>query len=331
MADSTANVQDTIARPGEEGVRARLRRYRELRLTEEELATVLLTPVLLFLLGLSFYPILDTIWASLHTGYVIELPGQQREFVGLENYRRILLPIGGTSFWNAFGVSLFYTFVSVPIELVFGLGLALLLQKEFKYKYVAQAAILFPWALPTVINAKVWAWMLHPDFGVISDILVRLGLLAQPFPFLSKPDIALYTMTGITIWKTTSFMALILLAGLSSIPDQLYEAARIDGASRWRQFRDITLPLLKPTILVALIFRTLPAFQAFGLPFGLTGGGPGEATETLVLFAQQAAYNNPGPTNGGFAIGSAAATLITLLALVIALIYVTTLYEPEVR
>ena len=289
MADSTANVQDTIARPGEEGVRARLRRYRELRLTEEELATVLLTPVLLFLLGLSFYPILDTVWASLHTGYVIELPGQQREFVGLENYRRILLPIGGTSFWNAFGVSLFYTFVSVPIELVFGLGLALLLQKEFKYKYVAQAAILFPWALPTVINAKVWAWMLHPDFGVISDILVRAGLLAQPFPFLSKPDIALYTMTGITIWKTTSFMALILLAGLSSIPDQLYEAARIDGASRWRQFRDITLPLLKPTILVALIFRTLPAFKAFGLQFGLTVGGPGVGTVHPVMAVQQAA------------------------------------------
>ena len=332
MADSTANVQDTIARPGEEGIRARLRRYRELRLTEEELATVLLTPVLLFLLGLSFYPILDTIWASLHTGYVIELPGQQREFVGLENYRKILFPIGGTGFWNAFGVSMFYTFVSVPVELVFGLGLALLLhKKEFKYKYVAQAAILFPWALPTVINAKVWAWMLHPDFGVISDILVRLGILAQPFPFLSKPDIALYTMTAITIWKTTSFMTLILLAGLSSIPDQLYEAARIDGASRWRRFRDITLPLLKPTLLVALIFRTLPAFQAFGLPFGLTGGGPGESTETLVLFAQQAAYNNPGPTNGGFAIGSAAATMITLIALIIALIYVTTLYEPEVR
>jgi multiple sugar transport system permease protein len=331
MADSTAPAESTIARPGEENIRGRLRRYRELRLTEEELATALLTPVLLFLLGLSFYPILDTVWASLHQGYVIELPTQPQEFVGFQNYEKILFPIGDTAFWNAFQVSMFYTFVSVPVELVFGLGLALLLQKDFTYKYFAQAAILFPWALPTVINAKIWAWMLHPNFGAISDILVRIGILAEPFPFLSKPDIALYTMTTITIWKTTSFMALILLAGLSSIPDQLYEAARIDGASKWRQFWDITLPLLKPTILVALIFRTLPAFQAFGLPFGLTQGGPGSATETLVLYAQQAAYNNPGPTNGGFAIGSAAATMITLIALVIALIYVGTLYEPEVR
>lgn len=325
MADSTTQ-QGT--RLGEEGLIGRLKRYREIRLTEEELAVVLLTPVILFLLAVSFYPIVDTIWASLHRNYVISIPGRSLEFVGFENYVQLF---SRESFWNALGVSLFYTFVSVPIELVFGLGLALLLQKDFKGKYFAQAAILFPWALPTVINAKIWAWMLNPDFGVISDILVRVGLLESAFPFLSKPDIALYSMTTITIWKTTSFMALIMLAGLSSIPEHLYESSRMDGASRWRQFRDITLPLLKPTILVALIFRTLPAFQAFGLPFGLTGGGPGEATTTLVLFTQQAAYNNPGPVNGGFALGSAAATVITFIALIIALIYVGTLYEPEVR
>jgi multiple sugar transport system permease protein len=327
MADSTAQIGET-SRFGEESLQGRLRRYRELRLTEEELAVALLTPVVTFLLAVSFYPILDTVWASFHTGYVIQLPGQPQEFVWLENYAELF---STGSFWNALFVSLFYTFVSVPIELVFGLALALLLQRDFKWKYFAQAAILFPWALPTVINAKIWAWMLDPNYGVISDLLVRVGILSQPFAFLSNPDIALYTMTFITIWKTTSFMTLIMLAGLSNIPEHLYESARMDGASKWRRFRDITLPLLKPTILVALIFRTLPAFQAFGLPFGLTGGGPGEATTTLVLYAQQAAYNNPGPTNGGFALGSAAATVITLLALVIALIYVGTLYEPEVR
>jgi multiple sugar transport system permease protein len=153
-----------------------------------------------------------------------------------------------------------------------------------------------------------------------------VGILGSPFPFLSKPDIALYTMTSITIWKTTSFMALILLAGLSSIPDQLYEAARMDGASRWRRFRDITLPLLKPTILVALIFRTLPAFQAFGLPFGLTNGGPGEATTTLVLFTHKLTFSRL-----DFGQGSAAATVIGMLALAISLFYVATLYEPEVQ
>lgn len=324
----TGSTTEGRVRFGDENLRGRLKRYRELRITEEELAVLLLSPVLLFLLAVSFYPIVDTVWASLHSGYVIQTPTQPFEFVGIENYERLL---SDDSFWNALGVSLFYTFVSVPIELVFGLALALLLKSDFKGKYFAQAAILFPWALPTVINAKIWAWLLNPEYGVISDILVRLGIVSQPYPFLSVPDVALFSMTGITIWKTTSFMALILLAGLSSIPEHLYESARMDGASRWERFRDITLPLLKPTLLVALIFRTLPAFQAFGLPYGLTGGGPGEATTTLVLYTQQAAYNNPGPTNGGFALGSAAATVITLIALVIALIYVVTLYDPEVR
>ncbi|RBI59228.1 sugar ABC transporter permease [halophilic archaeon] len=302
-------------------VQSRWQRYRELRLTEEELATALLTPVVLFLLAVSFYPIVETIRSSLYTGYIIE--SRPTTFVGLQNYEQILSNGG---FWNSFKVSMIYTFVSVPVELVIGLGIALLLQRAFKGKYFIQAAILFPWALPTVINAKIWAWMFHGQYGVINDVLVRLGILESAYPFLAKPDVALASMIFITIWKTSSFMALILLAGLSGIPDHLYEAARMDGASKWRQFRDITLPLLKPTILVALIFRTLPAFQAFGLPYGLTGGGPGEATTTLVLFDHQLTF-----TQLAFGRGSAAATLITLMALIISLVYVGTLYEPEVR
>jgi multiple sugar transport system permease protein len=312
-------------------LRDRAARYRELRLTESELATLLLAPVLGYLFVVSFYPIFDTIWASLHTGYV--LPNRPQEFVGLRNYERLygsgpLLDqlLNGGGFWNALRVSLIYTFVSVPIELVLGLGVAILLNREFRGKYVAQAAILFPWALPTIINARIWAWLFHGQYGVINDMLVRIGIISSPYPFLAKPDVALAAMTFVTIWKTTSFMALILLAGLTGIPDHLYEAARMDGASKWRRFRDITLPLLKPTILVALIFRTLPAFQVFGLPFGLTNGGPGQATTTLVLFTHKITFNRL-----DFGQGSAAATMIGLLALVISMTYVMTLYEPEVR
>lgn len=282
---------------------------------------ILLTPVVSFLLAVSFYPIFDTVVGSLYTGYVLEL--EPRQFVGLENYEKLW---NSGDFWNALKVSLIYTFVSVPIELVLGLGLALLLNREFRGKYFAQAAILFPWAIPTVINARIWAWMFNGQYGVINDILVRLGFLESSFPFLAKPDAALGAMLFITIWKTSSFMALILLAGLQSIPDHLYEAARMDGASRIRQFWDVTLPLLKPTLLVALIFRTLPAFQAFGLPFGLTGGGPAGATTTLVLYDHQITFNRL-----SFGQGSAAATVITLIALAIAMVYVGTLYDPEVR
>lgn len=315
----------------EPGRQNRLQRYRALRFSEEELAVILLTPVVSFLLAVSFYPIFDTVVGSFYTGYVLEL--NPKEFVGLQNYRDLygsgpLLDqfLNGDGFWNALRVSLIYTFVSVPIELVLGLGLALLLNRDFKGKYFAQAAILFPWAIPTVINARIWAWLFNGQYGVINDLLIRVGILQTPFPFLAKPDTALYAMLSITIWKTSSFMALILLAGLQSIPSHLYEAARMDGASRIRQFWDITLPLLKPTLLVALIFRTLPAFQAFGLPFGLTGGGPASATTTLVLFDHQLTFNRL-----NFGAGAATATIITLIALAIAMVYVGTLYEPEVR
>ncbi|MFC7078477.1 carbohydrate ABC transporter permease [Haloarcula halophila] len=309
----------------------RLQRYRDLRFSEEELAVILLTPVVSFLLAVSFYPIFDTIVGSFYQGYVLEMT--PKEFVGLENYRSLygsgpLLEqfLSGDGFWNALRVSLIYTFVSVPIETALGLGLALLLNRDFRGKYFAQAAILFPWAIPTVINARIWAWMFNGQYGVVNDLLIRIGILQTPFPFLAKPDTALLSMLFITIWKTSSFMALIMLAGLQSIPDTLYEASRMDGAGRIRQFWDITLPLLKPTLLVALIFRTLPAFQAFGLPYGLTGGGPASATTTLVLFDHQITFNRL-----NFGEGAATASIITLIALGIAMLYVGTLYEPEVR
>ncbi|MEA1931652.1 carbohydrate ABC transporter permease [Halohasta litorea] len=326
-AESSSRSPDTEG----SGRQNRLQRYRDLQFSEEELAVILLTPVVSFLFAVSFYPIFDTIVGSLHTGYVLEM--NPRQFVGLENYRNLFGEgpyldqlLNGGGIWNALRVSLIYTFVSVPIELALGLGIALLLNRDFKGKYFAQAAILFPWAIPTVINARIWAWMFNGQYGVINDLLMRVGILETQFPFLAKPDTALIAMLFITIWKTSSFMALILLAGLQSIPDHLYEAARMDGASRLRQFRDITLPLLKPTLLVALIFRTLPAFQAFGLPFGLTGGGPSSATTTLVLFDHQLTFNRL-----NFGEGAATATLITLIAAAIAMIYVQTLYEPEVR
>ena len=300
--------------------RTRYERYRDFRFTEPELATMLLTPVMVYLFAVSYYPIMNTVWTSLHTN-VIGLG--ETTFVGLENYEQLL---SNDSFWNALTVSLIYTGVSVPIELAIGMGIALLVNREFKGKMVAQAAILFPWALPTIINAKIWRWMFHGQYGVINDMLVRIGLIGDPIAFTTYPNLAMGAMLFVTIWKTSSFMALILLAGLASIPGSLYESARMDGASKWRQFRDITLPLLKPTILVALIFRTLPAFQAFGLPYGLTNGGPGEATTTLVLFDHNLTFSQL-----QFGLGSAAATVITLVALGISMLYVGTLYEPEVR
>lgn len=321
MAVDSADSSGSGAPPTNHGLQSRYERYKQLRFSDGEMAALLLTPVLTYLFVISYYPIIETLWTSFHQGSVLSV--QAEEFVGLENYREVL---ESSSFWNALTVTLIYTFGSVPVEMVIGLGLALLVNRGFRGKYIAQAAILFPWALPTIINARIWAWLFHGEYGVINDLLVRVGILEAPYPFLSDPQVALASMLFVTIWKTSSFVALILLAGLASIPDTLYEAAKIDGASKLRQFWYVTLPLLKPVILVALIFRTLPAFQAFGLPYGLTGGGPGEATTTLVLWAHSHTF-----TRLEFGEGAAAATIITLIAMVICIIYVTTLYEPEVR
>lgn len=297
----------------------RYQRYRQMRFTDSEMAIILLTPVLSYLVVISYYPIVDTLWTSFHTGSAI--PAQETEFVGFDNYWYLFT---SSSFWNAFVVTLVYTFVSVPIEMVLGLGIAILVNRKFRGRYIALVAILFPWALPTIINAEIWAWLFHGQYGVINDMLVRLGIVDSPYPFLAQQTSALGSMLFVTIWKTTSFVALLCLAGLQAIPDELYEAARIDGASHWEQFRYITLPLLKPVLLVALIFRTLPAFQAFDLPYGLTGGGPGESTTTLVLWAHNHTFNGL-----NFGEGAAAATVITLAAMIICLVYVVVLYEPE--
>lgn len=302
-------------------VRQRLRRYRELRLTDGEMAFLLLAPGLVYIAAISYFPIFDTVWTSFHEGAV--QPQIESQWIGLEHYRSVLTD---SSFWNAFTVTMIYTFVSVPIEMVLGVGLALVMNRDFWGRYLALAAILFPWALPTIINAEIWAWLFHAEWGVINDLLVRSGIISEAFPFLARPDAALYSMLFVTIWKTTSFVALIALAGLQGIPSDLSDAALIDGANRIQRFWYVTLPLLKPVLLVALIFRTLPAFQAFGLPFGLTGGGPGEATKTMVLWAHELSFNNL-----SFGEGAATATIITFLALAISMIYVALFYEPEAQ
>jgi len=285
------------------------------------MALLLLGPGIVYIAAISYFPIFDTVWTSLHEGAV--QPHLETEWVGLKHYQSVLTD---SSFWNAFTVTMIYTFVSVPVEMGLGVGLALMVNRDFWGRYLALAAILFPWALPTIINAEIWAWLFHAEWGVINDMLVRTGILSSPFPFLARPDAALYSMLFVTIWKTTSFVALIALAGLQGIPQDLYDAALIDGTNRLQRFWYVTLPLLKPVLLVALIFRTLPAFQAFGLPFGLTGGGPGEATTTMVLWAHQETFNGL-----NFGEGAAAASIITVMALLISMAYVALFYEPEVQ
>ena len=249
--------------------------------SERTLALLLLAPAFLLLALIVVYPIGKLLWNSL---FDLRLSGGggAAKFVGWENYALVL---EDKAFWNATQNTVLITLITVPGALVVGLGLALLANLPFKRQWPVRLALLLPWALPLSFVGLIFAWFFHTEYGVVNDVLRRLGLsdLRDPTMWLLSPTLAFAAICGAIIWKTSSFMALILLAGLQMIPKSLYEAAEVDGASRWQQFCQITLPMLMPSIIVALIFRTITALQTFDIPYTMTKGGPGDATETLAM------------------------------------------------
>ena len=237
-----------------------------------------LVPALLILAGVTVYPLFYVAWLSLHRKQLIF---GIMDFIGLENYIHLL---GDGRFWNAFGNTAYFTAVSVSIELVLGMAIAILLNRSFPGKGLMRSIVLIPWAIPTVVSAKIWEWLYNPELGLLNYIL---GLNIN---WLGKPLWALNAAILMDIWKTTPFVVLLLLAGLQSLPRDLYLAARVDGASAWTTFRLITLPLLKPVILIVLIFRTLDAFRVFDSIYVLTGGGPANTTETLSIYSYKVLF-----------------------------------------
>lgn len=244
---------------------------------QARLAWILLLPTLAVLVGVALYPLVTTFYNSLTDARL----GSSRsvQFVGLENYRWLLTdPV----FLEAVGNTLYFTVVSVSAELVLGLLIALVIHSQFPGRGLVRAAVLVPWAIPTVVSAQMWRWMYNDVFGVVNDLLMRVGLLDAPLAWTAVPGLAMHAIIAVDVWKTTPFMALLLLAGLQVIPRDLYEAARVDGASQMRQFFSITLPLLRPAMLVALIFRTLDALRVFDVIFVMTAGASG--TESMATY-----------------------------------------------
>ena len=245
--------------------------------SEKTLAVLLLAPAALLLALIVVYPIARLIFNSF---FDLRLSGRKGpRFVGFENYVLVFQDI---DFWNAAGNTVLITLVTVPGALVVGLGLAMLANLPFKRQWPVRLALLLPWALPLSFAGLIFAWFFHTDYGVVNDVARRLGV-NEPTLWLLRPNLAFVAICLTIIWKTSSFMALILLAGLQMIPKSLYEAAEVDGASRWQQFWQITIPMLMPSIVVALIFRTITALQTFDIPYTMTRGGPGNSTETLAM------------------------------------------------
>jgi multiple sugar transport system permease protein len=278
--------------------------------SERRLARAMLAPSLIVIAAVAAYPIGYAFWLSL-TEYSLRVPGKWR-FVGFDNYADAF---SSPEFWDALTTTFVFSGISVALELVIGLGMALCMHEAFKGRALLRTVVLVPWAVLTVTTAITWRTIFEPGLGLAPVLLDKLGLPGADIVWLGEEPYALGVMILADVWKTAPFMALLILAGLQVIPDDLYDAAKVDGASTWQRFISITLPLLKPAILIALIFRTLDALRIFDLPYVLTQGANG--TTTLSLIAQQELT-----TNRLIGLGSALSVLTFVIVMAVAFIYI---------
>ncbi len=272
---------------------------------------LLLAPALLITAALVLIPAMQTVWMSLHD--VVLFRPRLRPFVGLANYTRALAdPV----FWSSLGLSLVWVIVSVGLQFALGLATALLLNRRFAWRGLARALMVVPWALPSVIIGLIWTWMLDFNLGLVNTVGVRLHLLSEPVAWLSQPGTALAAVILAVVWQGFPFFAVTLLAGLQAIPAELYEAASLDGAGAWSQFRNVTLPGLLGVMTTALLLRMIWVANSLDLILVMTGGGPGTATQTLPLHAFLTAWSG-----GNYGQGSALAVILAVLLLGVVIAY----------
>jgi multiple sugar transport system permease protein len=237
------------------------------------------------LLAVSLYPVLRTVWLAFRN---TSLETQSDEFTGMANVHRLQ---NDAIFWKAWRQTLEFTAVTTLAETVLGLLIALVLFKKFRGRGFVRATVLVPWAIPTVVTSRMFGWLFDGQSGIVNYVLVHAHLVPHNVNFLGSTSLAMPTLMIADIWKTTPFMALLLLAGLQTIPTSLDEAARIDGTSTWQYFWRVRLPLLMPALLVAALLRALDAFRVFDLPYVLTGGGPASSTETMSTVAYKTLFS----------------------------------------
>lgn len=282
-----------------------------------------LLPMIVALTIVAGWPLMRSIWFSFTDARLSDLGGSQ--FVGFDNYLRWTTLASGTTifrgvlvdpaWWNAVWNTVRFAVISVGLEAVLGMIVALVLNAEFKGRGLVRAAILIPWAIPTIVSARMWNWMLNDQFGIINDILINLGFISQGIAWTASPDTAMTAVIIVDVWKTTPFMALLVLAGLQMIPRDIYEAAQIDGIHPIKQFFKITLPLVRPALMVAIIFRLLDAMRIFDLIYVLTPNSAATRTMSVISRENLFEFNN-------FAYGSAQSTLLFFIIALMTILYI---------
>jgi len=283
------------------------------------LAFLLCLPAFVFLLAIIAYPILYALYLSFHEVDLSALNTGDMPFVGLANFQALLRD---GVFWAALRNTVVFTAVSVAGEVLFGLAIALVInEKSIKLSAVSRALILLPWAVPPIVNGLMWGFIYSPSYGYLNVILYRLGIIKEFMQFLGNADIALYMVSIPYIWRTTPFAALLFHAALQGIPEELYEAAKVDGANARERLWGITLPLLRPTFTVLLVLRTGFAFMVFDEIFAMTQGGPGNATWVAAwyTYSQSFRYVEIG-------MGAASAYVLAIMIAAVAVVYIRLLY-----
>jgi ABC-type sugar transport system permease subunit len=279
------------------------------------LAFFFLLPSLLFVSLFTLYPVLESFRLSFYR-LILTLPWLGQKMVGWENY---------TDLWTdpvalqALQTTLIFVAVTVPSELLLGLGMALVMNEAFRGRGLLRAIVLIPWAIPTVVSSQMWRFIFNDRYGLF-NLLLFGGDTARYMAPLADPHFALIAIMAAEIWKTAPFAALIILAGLQTIPEEVYEAASIDGATRWQKFRHVTLPLIWPALLLALLFRTIDALRVFDLVFVMTQGGPADATNVLQFYGYKKTF-----AEGMIGYGSAIAVTVFLISLLLSLAYLRAL------
>ena len=290
------------------------RARRPRRLSEPTMALIFLLPAFILVGIFLYYPLIQTF---IYSFFKMQrtMDWLHAPFVGLQNYVTVLT---SDAFRGAFLFTLYFTFVAVALEIGLGLGMAMAaFSVAPRLRGVLRAVMVVPWAIPPVVSAMLWKWLYHPDAGLFGYLVHASGLTDSAPQFLTDPILAVHAIILADVWKNSSIMGILMLGGLAAIPKALYDAAKVDGARGWFRFRRVTLPLLLPTVLVCLLFRSLEAFRMFELSFALTGGGPGTTTDTLSTFAYKFFF-----TYSKFGVGSSYAMVIFAIVVTLAIVYV---------
>jgi multiple sugar transport system permease protein len=280
--------------------------------SDKAAAVWMILPALTFMMVFALYPVLDSFFLSLHQ-ILLGLPGLGKPFVGFENYRILM---GDPVARHAFVVTVTFVFLSTALELLLGLGIALVIHERFRGRGWVRAGVLVPWAIPTVVASQMWRYIFNDQYGLVNLILFG-NEVSRYIPWLAHPILAFLAIVLADVWKTSCFAGLLILAGLQVIPDEIYDAAKIDGANVLQRFFRITLPMLRPALLIALLFRTMDAFRVFDLVFVMTQGGPADSTQVLQFYGYKTLF-----TEGMLGYGTTISVTVFLMIFILSLIYI---------